>query len=160
MAKRVAFGAVVVFQTAADTGIVRGRLRVTFVAGDADPLLVVGALATPSRIDGSISTQATQTQMFTLASFAEFTTENSFGIVTDTLAVVPDGIVLAGDNNIVNGDHYVIDGHGKQTDQGSRKQHAKTIDRQFLSRSTRHFIVIYPWFILIFDTYMINICCG
>ena len=113
MAKRVAFGAVVVFQTAAYTGVGGRRFGVTFVAGDADPLLVVGALAAPSRIDGSVSAQATQTQMFALASFAEFTTKNSFGIVTDTLAVVPDGIVLARYNNIVNGDHKVIDRHGK-----------------------------------------------
>ena len=160
LAKRVAFGAVVVFQTAADTGIVRRRLRVTFVAGDADPLLVVGAFATPSRIDGTVSAQATQTQMFTLTNFTKFTTKNPFGIFTDTVAVDPDGIVLARYNNIVNGDHKVIDGHGKQSDQGRRKQQAKTIDRQFLSRSTRHFIVISPWFILFFDSHMISIYCG
>lgn len=61
MAKRVAFGAVVVGQTAADTGVSRRRLGVTLVAGDADPFLVVGALTAPSRIDGTVSAQATQT---------------------------------------------------------------------------------------------------
>ena len=67
--------------------------------------------------------------MFTLTNFAKFTTKNSFGVFTDTVAVDPDGIMLARYNNIVNGDHKVIDGHGKQSDQGRRKQQAKTINR-------------------------------
>jgi hypothetical protein len=90
LAKRVAFGAVVVFQTITYTGINGRRTGVTFVAGDADPFLVVGALTTPSRIHGTVSAHATQTQMFTLASFAKFTTKNSFGIFTDTFAIDPN----------------------------------------------------------------------
>jgi hypothetical protein len=159
LAKRVAFGAVMVFQTAAHTGVGSRRSGVTLVAGDTDPFLVVGALAAPTRIDSTVSAHATQTQMFALTSFAKFTTKNSFCIFTNTFATHPDRIMLARDNNIVNGDHKVINGHGKQTNQGRRKQHAKTIDRQFLSRSTRHFIIIPPWFILIFYTYMIIIYC-
>jgi hypothetical protein len=80
----------VVFQTITYTGIGGRRTCVTFVADDADPFLVIGALTTPSRIHGTVSAHATQTQMFTLASFAKFTTKNSFGIFTDTFAVDPN----------------------------------------------------------------------